>query len=109
MKWDLELDNYNIGADVSRFLGESERLEVDGHPVTSHLLEEVLDVGLGHILVDIGRRLPGLDYGERVGLARLEKIGGDAAGAFLNKYVEYYLNMYAYNLFRVSIVTLPRI
>ena len=92
MEWDLELDNYNIGADVSRFLGESERLEVDGHPVTSHLLEEVLDVGLGHILVDIGRRLPGLDDGERVAPELLEETGGDAAGAFLNNYVEYYFN-----------------
>ena len=75
--------------DVSRFLGENKRLEVDGHPVTCHFLEKVLDVGFCHILVDIGRRLPGLNDGERVGLARLEQIGGDAAGAFLNKYVEY--------------------
>ena len=76
---------------LCRFLGESELLEVEGHVVT-HLLEEVLDVGFSSVLVAEGLRLPGLDDGERVAPELLEETGGDAAGAFLNNYVEYYLN-----------------
>ena len=76
---------------LCRFLGESEFLEVEGHVVT-HLLEEVLDVGFSSVLVAEGLRLPGLDDGERVAPELLEETGGDAAGAFLNNYVKYYLN-----------------
>ena len=73
---------YNTDPFPLHRLGEGELLEVECHGV-AELLEEVLDVGLGRVLVAERLRLPGLDDGEGVSSELLEQARGNAAGAFL--------------------------
>ena len=63
-------------------LGEGELLEVEGHGI-AELLEEVLDVGLGRVLIAESLRLPGLNDGEGVTSELLEQARRNTAGAFL--------------------------
>ena len=67
-------------------LGECELLEVKGHSV-AELFEEVLDVGLGGVLVTQSLRLPCLNDGEGVSAELLEQARRNTAGAFLKQIV----------------------